>query len=213
MNRTQALRTRIALAIGLALLIPAIGVTLSRSPATVSGANPIKSVGTYETVTGGLFEACQRNETLPAGTTAIRLSLDAILGPRIKLRALAGKRLLTSGERGAGWTAGDVTVPVKPLDRTAHGVAICFEFNALDESVALVGQRVTSGTPAKPGLGASRIEYLRPGDRSWWSLASTVAAHMSSGHAWPGAWVVPFLALVMSAILAAVCWLSLRLSR
>jgi hypothetical protein len=213
MNRPQALRTRVTLAVSLVLLVAAIGVTLSRSPATVASTNPVISAGTYETVTGGHFGACQRNETLPAGTTAIRLSLDSVLGPRVTVRALSGKRLLTSGERSTGWTAGEVTVPVKPVARTVNGVVTCFEFIAKDESVALVGQRAAAGASAQSAAGAIKIEYLRPGEQSWWSLAATVATHMGSGRAWAGTWIVPFLAVLVGAILLAVCRLSLRLAR
>jgi hypothetical protein len=129
------------------------------------------------------------------------------------VRALAGKRLLTYGERGAGWTAADVTIPVRPVAHTTSGVTICFAFLAKDESVGLTGERVGNpgATGASPGL--LKIEYLEPGGRSWWSLASSVVAHMAFGHAWPGTWIVPFLLAIMATVVALISWLALRLAR
>lgn len=211
MNRPQPPRTRVALALSLVLLILAVGVTLSRSPALVIRSNSVPAAVEFASVTGH-FAGCQANEVLPRLTTAIRLSLYSVLGPRVAVRALSGKRLLTRGERSAGWTAADVTVPVKPVTQTTTGVAICFEFLAKDESVGLTGQRVQAAG-ARPGGGLLKIEYLAPGKQSWWSLLSTVAAHVAFGHAWNGFWVVPFLAAIMGAIAMIVAWSATRLTR
>ncbi len=212
MNRPQAPRTRVALAMCLVLMVAAIAATLSRSPATVARGNQIETAEEIAAVTGH-FADCQRNEILPQGTTAIRLSLDTVLGPRIKLRVLKGKQLLTSGERGAGWTAADVTVPVRPVAETTRGVAVCFEFSANDESVELAGEPARASHTAKSGPGVIKVEYLEPGHQTWWSLASSVAAHMGVGHAWSGSWIVPFLAAVMLVVLAIVSRSALRLER
>jgi hypothetical protein len=212
MHRYRAPRTRIALALSLLALVLAIGVTLSRSPPTVARSNLVNTATQFQTVTAP-FAVCQSGEELPAHVTAIRLSLDSVLGPQIKLRVLHGNRLLTRGQRGSGWTAGDVTVPVRPLAKRATGVSVCFAFVAKDESVGLIGEQVASAQSARNATGVVNIEYLRPGRSSWWSRVSSVANHMAFGHAWSGGWVAPALALTMGAILAAVSWSAIRLSR
>jgi hypothetical protein len=212
MHRPRAPRTRVALALSLLILILAIGVTLSRSPPTVARSNHVNTPTQFQTVTGP-FAVCQGGEALPADVTAIRLSLDSVLGPQIKLRVLQGKRLLTQGQRGSGWTAADVTVPVKPLATGAAKVSVCFAFIAKDESVGLTGEQVTGARATRNDSGVIRIEYLRSGDSSWWSLASSVADNMAFGHAWSGGWVAPALAVAMAAILAAVSWSAIKLSR
>jgi hypothetical protein len=212
MNRPQAPRTRVALVVSLVLLILAIGMTLSRSPAIVARSNRVQPAVQFETITAGRFSACQGNEVLPRHTIAIRISLDSVLGPRVGVRALKGKRLLTRGERGAGWTSADVTIPVRPVPVTTYGVSLCFEFFARDESVGLTGQRSTASQASRPG-GFVKVEYLAPGNRSWWSLASSVARHMAFGHAWSGIWIVAVLASIMGTIVAVVSWLALRLAR
>jgi hypothetical protein len=196
----------------LVLLVAAVAATLSQSPLIVARANPIHAVREIGAVTGH-FADCQRDEVLPRGTTAIRISLDSVLGPRVKLRVRKGGRLLTSGERAAGWTAADVTIPVKAVDATTDAVAVCFEFSAKDESVVLAGIPTGSARGSARGPGLVKIEYLEPGRRTWWSLASSVAANMGVGHAWSGGWIVPFLTLVLLAIVAIVSRSALRLGR
>jgi hypothetical protein len=201
-----------ALAIGLVFLAVAVGVTLAQSPAVLAGSNSVQAAVEFGTIHGH-FAGCQGNEVLPRQTTAIRLSLDSVLGPRVEVRALAGKRLLTYGERGAGWTAADVTIPVRPVAHTTRGARICFAFLAKDESVGLTGERVGGAGGTGAGSGLLKIEYLKPGERSWWSLASSVAAHMAFGHAWPGTWIVAFLLAIMASVVALISWLALRLAR
>lgn len=212
MTRPPA-RTRVALGLSLIALVAAIVAVLSLSPQTVARSNGIETAQELESVTGH-FNACQANETVPGGTTAIRLSLKAVLGPRIALRVLAGRRLVASGERAAGWTAADVTVPVGRVAQTVSQTKVCIRFLARDESVGLIGQQLTAGGHrSQAGLGLIKVEYLRPGDQTWWALVPTVARRLAFGHAWSGIWVVPFLGAAMAAVLALVAWLALRLAR
>lgn len=202
--------------LALSLVLMALGVagTLAQAPSVVAHANGVQTEVEFASVRSGRFVACQAGEVLPAGTTAARLSLDSVLGPTVTLRISKDGRLLTAGQRGAGWTAADVTVPLRPLAHTIEGTEICFGFRARDESVGLIGQRVreaASTAPHDPGL--LEVEYLRPGRRSWWSLASEVAEHLGIGHAWSGGWIVPFLIATMAAVVALMSWLALRLAR
>jgi hypothetical protein len=212
MKRSQAPRTRIALGLSLVLLIVALGLTLSKSPPSVARWNAVEAAVEFDSITGP-FSTCQANEVLPRGTVAIRLSLDSVLGPRVSVRAVSAGHVLTRGERGSGWTAADVTVPVRPLARTALDVSICFAFLAKDESVGLTGERLASKEGVASNRGLLKIEYLKPGGHSWWSLVSAVAGHMALGHAWSGAWVVLFLTIAMATIAAIVCWLAMGLGR
>lgn len=196
----------------MAALCLGIVFALSRSPPLLARSNLVNAATQFQTLRGP-FAACQGNETLPAHVTAIRLSLDSVLGPRIDLRVLAGKRLLTQGRRSAGWTAADVTVPVEPVAVQARGVAVCFAFTAVDESVGLTGEPVAGSRATPNDSGLVKIEYLRPGRRPWLSQIASVADHMAFGHAWSGAWVAPGLLAAMLAIAAAVSWVAIRLAR
>jgi hypothetical protein len=188
------LRVRLVLAAGLALTAIAIGIVLAPAPLKVVGTNgiqakPIAFIHHSET-------RCQGGGTLPQGTTAIRVSLSANLGPRVSLQVLSGAAVVAEGEREAGWGEDEtVTVPVGRVPRRIPGTRICTTIGPLSEFLQINGARVQ--TSAAGGHTISlRMEYLRPGPRSWLSLASSVARHMGIGHAPSGTWVA-FLALAL----------------
>ena len=190
-------RVRIALVAGLTLLAIAIGSTLAHAPMTVARTNKI--AGQPEEAIASSKEGssyCEPGETLPRGTSALRIWLDAVYGPRVTVEVSADGRPITSGVRGSGWVGGSVTVPVRALPRTVSGTRVCVSFAAQDETVVVQGNS-----------GRMWIEYLRPGSSSWASLVSSTARRMGLGRAGAGSWVV-FVAL---ALLAAVVVLASRL--
>ena len=116
------MRIKLVLAAGLTLVAIAVAVTLSRSPLHIAGTDSYSSVASIaqlgadaSTHSRGL-SACQAGEVMPAGTTAIQLSLSSDIGPALSVKALSGRTLLTSGSRPAGWTGVAVVVPVKHSD-------------------------------------------------------------------------------------------------
>jgi hypothetical protein len=197
---------------GLTLVVIAIGVTLSRAPLSVAGTNSIPAklaVGH----TWGNAHSCQRGGTLPQGTSVIRVSLSADVGPKVSLSVFSGSRLLTKGERGAGWGEEEtVSVPVR---RVSHPVRNAFICTTVGPSIAHLQ---INGTPrqatSSPTLGLRdvllRMEYLRPGRKSWWSLASSVAYHMGLGHAARGTWIVFLMLALMLAVVILASRLALR---
>jgi len=199
------------LAAGLALTAIALLVVLSRSPVTVIGTN---SIG-YHTAIGYVRHPgnrCELGGKLPQGTTAIRVSASANTGPKVNVTALSGAEAVSHGERGAGWgVAETVTVPVSRVSSTVAHSRICVAFGRLIEPVqingAVVRRVATKGSGAGTVFPAFRIEYLHAGQRSWWSLASSVARHMGLGRAASGTWIV-FLVI---ALMVAVVILSSRL--
>jgi hypothetical protein len=210
---TGTRRVSLALGAGLALLTIAIGLTLTRSPPLLAGTNSIPAATRVATTTRSAG-ACQANEVLPADTSAIRLSLEASLGPRVTVKALSGKRVLTHGERPAGWTGLGVTVPVKRVPQSTSGVKICFAFAVENELVSIFGQRtpatVAATYPEGTLPGRMRIEYLRPGRSSWWSLALSVSRRMGLGRAWAGTWIVLLVLALMVTAATLASWLVLR---
>jgi hypothetical protein len=188
-------RVRWALAAGLMLTVAALGVVLSHAPLTIAGTNGIRARPNVAH-TGGEVTLCHHDGTLPEGTSAIRASLSANVGPAVTVRVLSGKRTVAEGSRPAGWgLAETVTVPVKPLTHPVRDVRICTVIGAAAEPIEL------KGTVIKKVV-ALRVEYLRAGPSSWWSLASTVAAHMGLGRAPTGTWIAWLAILVMLAVAA-----------
>jgi hypothetical protein len=194
----------VTLAVGLTLTAIAIGLTLTRSPLSVAATNgiPAEERLAVTTINAG---ACQANEVLPRGTSAIRISIQAFTGPRVKVKVLSGTHVLTSGELGSGWTGKGVLVPVRPVPSTTSNVKVCFALILKDEHVNISGRGTPPAVAARSEegealLGRVRIEYLRPGHSSWASLASMVARHMGLGHAWSGTWIVLLVATLTAGV-------------
>ncbi len=205
---------RAALAAGLALTAIAAAIVLSQSPEVVAGTNAIEPGLNRLASVPGSGRACQTGETLPAGSSAIRLSLAASAGPRIHVTVLSGNGVVAHGESAPGWIGDVVTVPLTPVSRTVRRATVCVAFTGADELVSFLGAQTpartaaTNGTSVLPGRIA--IEYLRRGSPSWWSLASGVARHMGLGRAWAGTWIVLLVAALMAASVAIASWLAVR---
>lgn len=207
-------RVTIALASALALVAIALGMTLASAPTVILHANSTLANGSIaETATGA--QACQSGEVLPAGTSAIRLTLTAEVGPRVSVKALAGNHVLTSGALGEGWTGGSVTVPVKEVTRAASNVQICFKLDPSKENVGLVGSTTGAAVAAvdgkgKPLPGRIKIEDLAVSHRSWLTVAPEVARRIGLGHAPSGTWAVLALLALMAATVVSASWLVLK---
>ncbi len=204
---------RVALGAGLVLTATALGIVLSRSPPVVAR-NNAASAEQELAITPGSADVCQANELVPARTTAVRLGLEADLGPRMLVEVRSGERAVTGGERGAGWADAAVTVHLKPLGHALSHATVCFSFAGEDESVTVLGEHTPASIAATSSAGALpgrvRIEYLEPGRSSWWSLASSVTTRMGLGRAWSGAWIALLAATLALATAALALWLTVR---
>lgn len=198
---------KVALLVGFALLALALVSTVSRSPISVAASNkePEKEATVANTSHGATY--CQTGEALPAGTSAIRVWLDAAAGPRVKLTISAQGHTITSASRGSDWIGSSVTVPVRQVTHTVTDTTVCVSFPLHYETVLATGSSTPAGLAAHEGrralTGRLWIEYLRPGSRSWLELVPEVVRHMGFGHAIPGTWIV-YVALVLVLAAAAV---------
>jgi hypothetical protein len=197
-------RIKIVLVGGLVLTAIAALAVLQHAPLTVAATNGVVPEIALSSPSEDV-SACQRNEALPRGTSAIRLGLEATTGPRVAVTVLAGSRVLTSGTQGTSWFGSEVTIPVRPVDRALSHVTVCFHISLLTGIVTLGGVRTDPSLAAtvdgRTLPGRFRIVYLRPSGRSWWSLAGLVIQHMGLGRAASGSWIaIPIAALMVVAI-------------
>jgi hypothetical protein len=83
-----------------------------------------------------------------------------------------------------------------------------------NESVELLGEQTSGALAARgqhgPLPGRVRVEYLRPGDASWWSIAPEVARRMGLGHAAAGTWSVLLVLALMGCVVVLCSRLILR---
>jgi hypothetical protein len=202
---------KITLAVAIALMIVAIGVVLSRAPLIATGAN---SVGTASPVafTRGNTSSCQTG-TLPQGTSGIRVSLASGVGPWVRITVFSGSQIITRGERAGGWgLAENVLVPVRAVSRTIPDARICTAVGRVVEPMPVLGAPIRPGTPHQLSFKdiKLRLEYLRPGPKSWLALASSITHHMGLGHAASGSWLAFFVLAVMVAIVVLAARLTLE---
>jgi hypothetical protein len=205
-------RIRIAVGIGLTLVAIAVGVSLARSPLVLAGTDgtPLPT----EIIASAVpIAICQPEETVPAGTTVLRLSILSLLGPRLKLVATSGGRVVTVGELGYGWTGSVASVPVRRVVGTHRHTKICFTLAKRQQLVNVRGAETTVAPATMNGKqvlpGRIRIEYLRPDSSTWLSLLLPTARRIGltiGGGA--GIVVIPFALLVVVASLSS--WLLVR---
>jgi hypothetical protein len=206
-------RIRVVLVAGVALIVVALAVTLSRTPQVVARANSAFTHKTIATTTAPAG-ACQGRETLPRGGSAIRLGLTAVVGPEVKVRVLSGSRLLASGTRAAGWEGGSVTVALRPAASSAAEVTVCFRVDKLNGPVEMLGVRThrdaALGQEGKRLPGRLHIEYVRPGQESWWSMAFATARRLGLGRAAAGTWNALLVLALTATLIALPSWLLTR---
>lgn len=199
-RRRAPFGVRLALAAGLVGVAVALGLVLSRPPLVVAGSNgaPAHLAVAY---TNGNGVACQSGETLPEGTQAVRVSLSPNDGPQVNLKAYSGSVLVTEGELGAGWGVDETgTIPVRRVAHTIHGARVCLAIGPTPEPLQINGVKVRTAS-GRTGV-SLRMEYLRPGLRSWLSLASSIAQRMGVARAPKGAWVAYLAIAAMLAVYA-----------
>ena len=195
-------RLAITLGVGLALTAGAIGVTLAKSPLSVAGTNSVASPDSSGSIAGN-SNLCVRGDTIPRDTVAIRIPFMANVGPEVSVRVMDGSRVSTSGARAAGWGISEsVTVPVARLADAVHDARVCVHVGSIEPYLVVNGTLEASGSSAaQAGAEGLRLEYLRPAERSWWSLAPSIAEHLGLGHAAAGTWIV-FLLLALMLVVA-----------
>ncbi len=207
------MRIKIALAAVLTLTAIAVFVVLLHSPTAVVATNGIDPTAVLG-IAARDGSACQAGETLPAGITAIRLTLDAPIGPQVTVKALAGSRVITEGIQETAWYGSAVTVPVRPTRRAFSGVTVCYRLSFVGGYIALRGANtrpavamISNGRRLPGRIG---ISYLRPARESWWTQAGAVMRHMGLGRAASGRWIALPIAALMASAIAIASWVVVR---
>lgn len=207
------MHVRVALLAGVALIAAALAWTLSRTPAVVarsSFAYTHKAIAATTTPAG----ACQQSETMPRGTSAVRLGLVAVVGPRITVKVRTSSHVVATGTRAAGWEGGSVTVPIHPAARRTTAVTVCFALTALNGPVQMLGIHThhsrAIGTGGQRLPGRLHLEYLQPGQASWWSMALATARRLGLGRAASGTWNAALVVVLAMTLIALSSWLLTR---
>jgi hypothetical protein len=192
---------RAVLAGGFLLLLAAVVFLLSQSKPRQAGSNHVPEVA--EVVKrGGSWQRCQDGETVPKDAARLRLLVGTYGRPTPELRVVArgpDRERVTSGSLPPGGHEGHVEIPVRRVGETQTDVRVCV-------SVSGSGRTMLYG--AGEGL---RLEWLRAGSESWFSLVPTVSHRFGLGKANPfGSWLLALGGLVLVAVSVATARLVLR---
>lgn len=221
---------------GFAAIAALCGVALAQAPPRLVaiGVPGVKAIGPTGASSLAPVEQdatiCQPGEGLPAGVSAIRISIWAFYGARVRVSAyretLSGdSSLLTEGSHSADWTGDSVTVPVRPLRRAVPRAKLCLSIGPNSEPLQLLGPRTQPGeaavittrlaspatlSPRNASLlpGRMVVEYLRPGSGSWLTRLLAVARRFGLGRLYSGTWI----ALLAAALMAGAGLLAVRLT-
>ncbi len=200
------------LVVGVLCMAAAVAVVLSRSPLEVAGSDGV-AVGPAVAHAEGGSGVCQPGGTVPGGTSAVRLSLSANIGPRVEVTVSSGSRVVARGVREAGWGVDEsVTMPVGRVRRAVSNARVCVKLGPALEPVQVNGsaERVREAGGRVGETAWLRIEYLRAGGGSWLSRAASVAQRMGLGRAPAGTWVGYLVFAGMVVVLGLVSRLILR---
>jgi hypothetical protein len=202
-------RVRIALASGLALMTVAIVLTLLHTPASIAGTDEAGGEGEAIATTEHGTTVCQGHQYLPAGTSEVQPKLGANSGPSVHVEVSAAGHVITSGQRGSGWSGRVVTIPVKPLAHAVSNATVCVSFSMHDEVLSIYGAPTIPGDRALEGgrtLGEKMwINYLKPARQTWAADLGAISRHLELGRTTTGGWIVVLtLALAAGVIALAV---------
>jgi hypothetical protein len=109
----------------------------------------------------------------------------------------------------SGWAGGQVTVPMPRLTNGAKNATVCVTYHLNPyETIDLRGAVIQPSKQGNPPNARLRVEYLRPGSKSWWSQVSEVARRMGLGRAAGGTWNALLVLLLMIGV-TSLCAVSL----
>jgi hypothetical protein len=170
--------TRTVVVLGLAALVLAAALLLTRSAPRRAGTNFTEDLGYAIHLLPGQ-QLCEPGELVPGDTAGVMLDASAgTVTPSPPLAVtISGAGVASSGALRAGWRQGWVRIPVQRIANTTGGTVCVRDAGAVPVSF---GGSVPDGSFVVSidgqGLGGRlRIEYERPGSESWLSLLPTLA--------------------------------------
>jgi hypothetical protein len=175
------MRVLMAVGVGLALVVGALLVVLSKSEQRLAGSNAQVRVSGNDVPLRGGKRHCQP-EGIPPEAVEIRVFTGVPKGTAGPLDVVIrqGKRSISRGSFGQVEDGQPATTKLRPsVPREVTSGEVCL-INRGDATIRLAGDRTAirfSGANPYGILLADepRVDYLRAGSESWWSIAGSVA--------------------------------------
>lgn len=200
-------------AVGL-LVAAGVALTLSQSETRMAGSNLVPLVEFADVVPAGRT-ICQRGQTVPFDTAAFRFLVGSFGKPMpridVQVRDARGA-VLDRATLPAGAPEGETTIPLGHALDEVPKATLCVRGQST--RIALAGVASDSAVAARVGRrpqpGIFRIEYMRPGRPSWWSMFPEISRRFGYAKASViGTWTLPvliLLALVIYGLVGALLW-------
>ena len=176
-------RVAVGVADGLALVLAALAIVLTRSDRRLTGSNTRVAASAVELTLAPGQERCQRGEFVPSDTDRVRVFARTVSSGagrfQILIRSESGE--VATGRGTARRPPGPVQVPVSRLDRDAHAATVCIRSQnaALHFAGNLTPHRSFAtgrgaGNPGEPG-DVVRLDYFREEPQDWLEAIPDVA--------------------------------------
>jgi hypothetical protein len=182
------MRVKVAIGLGLAIVGAGVLIALSLRAPREQGSNTRVELSGLAVSIPGHGKRCQYGEHVPGGTHALRIFASAVRppdGPLDVTVARPGRRgvpphVVASARLPFGLSSLSTRAPLRPaVRRNLSDAQVCL-YNRGRQAVQAAGNLTPIlGSGANPNgerlPDEARIDYMRAGKESWWSLSPTVA--------------------------------------
>ena len=180
------MRVKVAIGLGLAIVGAGVLITLSLRAPRLQGSNTRVELSGIALFVPGHGRRCQYGEHVPGGTRALRIFAAAVAPPDGPLDVTVARpgrrgvppRVVGSARLRLG--ALSTNAPLRPAVRRDIVDAQLCVYNRGRQTVQVAGNLTPIlGSGANPDrtrlADEARVDYMRGGKESWWSVSSTVA--------------------------------------
>jgi hypothetical protein len=218
------MRVKVAIGLGLAIVGAGVLITLSRRAPREQGTNTRVELSGLAVFVPGHARRCQYGERVPGGTRALRIFATALRppdGPLDVTIARPGRRgvpprIVASARLPSGLSTLSTSAPLRPAVRSDLPHAQVCLYNRGRQAIQAAGTLTPIlGSGANPFRNRlpdeARVDYMRGGKESWWSVSPTVAHRFGLMQtSFFGAWTMWAMFAALAALWAATIVLLVR---
>jgi hypothetical protein len=173
------MRERVAVGLGVALVLTALVAVLSQRHQRLAGSNSKVGISAYAVPVRAGAARCQGGEVITKDASALRLFAGTYGKPGSALQiTITGTRgELMHARVPAGYRSGPLRVPIERVARADASATLCLR-NLGKDPVRFAGNLTPFlGATQHPGRlpDEIRVDYLRKGRESWWGVAPAIA--------------------------------------
>jgi hypothetical protein len=173
------MRERIAVGLGLALIIGALVLVLSQRDQRLASTNTRVAASRFRLPVASAGSRCQQHEFVPHSAHALRVFASGAGAFDVSIQQPAGTQV-TSGHAPGGYRPGALQVSLARFSRDLSDAIVCI-INRSGHELAFAGNftslsplgGVSAGNKGVQG-DVVRLDYLRSGRESWFALIPTV---------------------------------------